>query len=88
MGLGLDVFSSESAFATLVSGDDKVDDDHAAARHMVQQALNRSANIYVQPHQGFNSDRAARTKAFEAIKHVVAWHRNQGACFDEQLPYY
>ncbi|PDV97114.1 NAD(P)-dependent oxidoreductase [Candidatus Chloroploca asiatica] len=88
MGLGLDVFSSEAEFATLVSSDEKVGDDHAAARHMVRKALDRSANIYVQPHQGFNSDLAARTKAFEAIKHVVAWHRNQGTCFDEQLPYY
>jgi D-lactate dehydrogenase len=88
MGLGLDVFSSESAFAALVNSNQDAGDDHSAARIMVRKSLDRSANIYVQPHQGFNSDIAAKAKAYEAIKHVVAWYRNNGTCFDEQLPYY
>jgi D-lactate dehydrogenase len=88
MGLGLDVFSAESEFAALVSSDEDTGDDHSAARLMVRKSLDRSANIYVHPHQGFNSDIAAKTKASEAIKHVVAWYRNKGTCFDEQLPYY
>lgn len=87
-GLGLDVFSAESEFAGLVNNDDPAGDDHTAARLMVRKSLDRSANIYVQPHQGFNSDLAAKTKALEAIKHVVSWYRNKGAFFDEQLPYY
>ena len=45
-------------------------------------------NIYVSPHQGFNSDVAAETKAVEAIKHVVAFYKNNMQKFDEQLPYY
>jgi D-lactate dehydrogenase len=55
---------------------------------MVKKSIDRSANIYVQPHQGFNSDIAAKTKASEAIKHVISWYKNRGSCFDEQLPYY
>ncbi len=88
MGIGLDVFSAESEFAALVSGDVTAGTDHAAARIMVRQALNHSANIYVQPHQGFNSDVAVKAKARETLKHVVAWYRNKGNRFDEQLPYY
>jgi D-lactate dehydrogenase len=88
MGLGLDVFSAESEFAELVSSNEDAGGDHSAARLLVRKSLDRSANIYVQPHQGFNSDIAAKAKAFEAIKHVVSWYRNKGTRFDEQLPYY
>ena len=88
-GLGLDVFSHESDFAaSLLSGGEPRDIDIAAGRRLVELALGREANIYVQPHQAFNSDKAALTKAREAIRHLVAWHRNGGERFDEQLPYY
>jgi D-lactate dehydrogenase len=88
MGMGLDVFTKESEFAALIGNDTAAGDDHSAARLMARKSMDRSANIYVQPHQGFNSDLAAKAKAVEAIKHVVAWYRNKGSRFDEQLPYY
>jgi D-lactate dehydrogenase len=88
IGLGLDVFSDESRFAELLKEGGEVTEDLSAARQLVRMSLRRSANIYVQPHQGFNSDVAARTKAVEAIKHVVDWYNNSGRCFAEQLPYY
>lgn len=88
-GIGLDVFSSESQFAALLNKQGNVTDaDVLAARGLVEKSIERNSNIYVQPHQGFNSDIAAQTKAVEAIKHVAAWYRNGGQCFDEQLPYY
>jgi len=88
-GLGLDVFSSESRFSALLNKQENVtDNDVLAARGLVEKALDRTSNIYVQPHQGFNSDIAAEAKAVEAIKHVAAWYRNGGMRFDEQLPYY
>ena len=55
---------------------------------MLKIARERTGNIYVQPHQGFNSDVAASTKAHEALNHVIEWVKNGGKCFDEQLPYY
>ncbi len=89
-GLGLDVFSRESEFAELLNSGitGEKGSDPEAARILVNHSIDRTANIYVQPHQGFNSDVAAKTKAVEAIKHVVSWYRNNGRCFDEQLPYY
>lgn len=88
-GIGLDVFTNESQFAKQLIEKNTTDKgDLYAAGILVQKAVDRSANIYVQPHQGFNSDIAAGTKAAEAIKHVVAWYKNKGKCFDEQLPYY
>ncbi|OPX94798.1 MAG: Glycerate dehydrogenase [Syntrophorhabdus sp. PtaB.Bin006] len=87
-GIGLDVFANESEFARLLLGEPVTGADLVAAHTMVKKSLERSANIYVQPHQGFNSDIAAKTKAVEAIKHVVSWYKNEGKCFDEQLPYY
>jgi D-lactate dehydrogenase len=90
IGLGLDVFTDEMRLAELLKGGGGEGDtaDLSAARQLVRMSLERSANIYVQPHQGFNSDVAARTKAVEAIKHVIAWHNNSGRYFAEQLPYY
>lgn len=88
IGLGLDVFSDESRFAELLKEGGEETEDLSAARQLVRMSLQRSANIYVQPHQGFNSDVAARTKAVEAIKHVIDWYNNSGRCFAEQLPYY
>ena len=88
-GIGLDVFTNESQFAKLlVDNNAAIEADHRAAKIMVKKSIERSANIYVQPHQGFNSDIAAGTKAAEAIKHVISWYKNKGKCFDEQLPYY
>ena len=54
------------------------DADVLAARGLVEKSIERNSNIYVQPHQGFNSDIAAQTKAVEAIEHVAAWFRNRG----------
>lgn len=88
IGLGLDVFSDESRFAELLKEGGEETEDLSAARQLVQMSLQRSANIYVQPHQGFNSDVATRTKAAEAIKHVIDWYNNAGRGFAEQLPYY
>jgi len=87
-GICLDVFTDESEFTRLLGGEDVSGKDIEAAKLLVKMALERTANIYVQPHQGFNSDIAAKTKAIEAIKHVKAWYKNNGKCFDEQLPYY
>jgi D-lactate dehydrogenase len=88
-GIGLDVFTNESQFARLlVDNNAAIEGDHYAAKIMVKKSIERSANIYVQPHQGFNSDIAAGTKAAESIKHVISWYKNKGKCFDEQLPYY
>lgn len=87
-GIGVDVFTNESEFAKLLIDDTEAGQDHSAAKKMINMSVDRSANIYVQPHQGFNSDVAAQTKAVEAIKHVISWHKNKGRCFDEQLPYY
>jgi len=69
-------------------GDSLMEKEFLAAKTLVNMALERRGNVYVQPHQGFNSDIAAKAKAVEAIKHVVAWYKNKGKCFDEQLPYY
>ena len=88
-GIGLDVFTNESQFAKLlVDNNTAIEGDLYAAKQMVQKSMERSANIYVQPHQGFNSDIAAGTKAAESIKHVISWYNNKGKCFEEQLPYY
>jgi len=87
-GLGLDVFTNESDFAGLMLGNTVTGIDLLAAKTLVNMSLERKANIYVQPHQGFNSDNAAKTKAVEAIKHVVSWYKNKGNGFDDQLPYY
>jgi len=87
-GLGLDVFSREAAFTKVLQGAGTDDPDLVAAAALVRMALERTGNVYVQPHQGFNSNVAARTKAEEAVKHVVAWFRNGGRHFDEELPYY
>lgn len=88
-GIGLDVFSQESQFSALLNGQiTATDPDLLAAHSLVEKSLDRTSNIYVQPHQGFNSDIAAEAKAVEAVKHVVAWYKNGGKFFDEQLPYY
>jgi|GEM_PF-79847 len=88
-GIGLDVFTDESEFAKIVKGEAKTENpDLLAAHKLVEMSLGKSANIYVQPHQGFNSDVASKAKAKEAIRHVVSFYKNNGQRFDEQLPYY
>lgn len=88
-GLGLDVFTDEEGFSKGITGHDAPDTaDYAAAKIILQRALDHTANMYVQPHQGFNSDLAVTAKARETIRHMEAWYRNSGRCFDEQLPYY
>lgn len=87
-GLGLDVFSNEAEFAKALTTGITGEENQSAAKTIVNKALERSANIYVQPHQAFNSDVAAKTKAREALKHVTSWYKNERQCFDEQLPYY
>lgn len=88
-GIGLDVFGNESQFSALLLGQTEATDTNLlSAKTLVERSIDRSSNIYVQPHQGFNSDIAARAKAVEAIKHVAAWYRNDKQRFDEQLPYY
>ncbi len=87
-GIGLDVFSREADLAARLNGDPVEGDDLAAAQTLINLSIQRCGNIYVQPHQGFHSDAAAKTKAVETIKHLSSWYRNQGRRFDEQLPYY
>jgi D-lactate dehydrogenase len=88
-GIAIDVYSDEADFDRFLSeGWETTDENLLAARTLVRMALDRTANIYVQPHQGFNSHIAAQTKATETVKHVIAWYKNGGRCFDEQLPYY
>lgn len=88
-GIGVDVFSNEAMFSNaLREGISAENADVTAGLVMLQMAESHTANIYVQPHQGFNSDLAAATKAADAVAHMVEWYRNGGKCFDEQLPYY
>ncbi len=87
-GIGLDVFSGEAAFAASLTGKEPKDANGKAALALLRMALDRTGNVYVQPHQGFNSDAAAAAKAREAIRHVIAYYKNGGERFDEQLPYY
>lgn len=87
-GIGLDVFTDEAGFATYLKTGESKNPDHVAGKILMDKALDRSGNVYVQPHQAFNSDAAASSKAHEAIEHVIAWYKNNCEHFDEQLPYY
>ena len=88
-GIGLDVFTRENEFSQVLRSDlPSKDVNLTAARELLNMAENRTANIYVQPHQAFNSDLAAAAKAADTIRHLVEWFRNDKKCFDEQLPYY
>ncbi|HPB11733.1 MAG TPA: hypothetical protein PL176_08595 [Kiritimatiellia bacterium] len=77
----------ESVQAYLLTGGDVLGEDLTAARALVDMALNRTGNVYVQPHQAFHSDLAVKAKAAETIKHLASWYRNNGTRFDDQLPY-
>lgn len=87
VGLGLDVFSSESDISDYLNG--LIDTDNKnilSSKLIIDRAIDKSANFYVQPHQAFNSDLASAKKAEEALNHVVYWYENKK--FAEQLPYY
>lgn len=89
IGLGLDAFSKEGDFADFIKQKSTTTDlDHLAAKMLVEMSLNRTDNIYVQPHQGFNGDVAAAAKASETVKHLVYWFANGKKGFVEQIPYY
>jgi D-lactate dehydrogenase len=88
VGLGLDVFSHESKLVQALDGERVLDFDILASIQLIARAQLRTANVYVQPHQAFNSDVAAKTKADEALVHVVAWFKNGAQKFDDELPYY
>lgn len=89
LGIGLDVFSDEEGFEKALNGHEKWnEEDRIAAKVLMDHAINRTGNVYVQPHQAFNSDVAAKSKAANTISHMIAWYRNGKTHFDEQLPYY
>lgn len=89
LGIGVDVFSEEEAFRKALLGEEEwTGENRVAQKKLLDYAINRSGNVYVQPHQAFNSDVAAMSKAENTIGHMIAWYRNKGKCFDEQLPYY
>ena len=90
-GIAADVFSQESELTDYLHANDFTgcrNENILAAKEIIDEALSRKSNFYVQPHQGFNSDIAAKTKATEAMNHVVFWLKNGKDHFKEQLPYY
>ena len=88
-GIGVDVFSDENGFSAILNKKaEPSNENHKAALEMLEASVSRAANIYVQPHQAFNSDVAAMSKASETIKHMISWHANNKEKFDSQLPYY
>lgn len=88
-GIGLDVFTAENDFSQSLRKRQTCNDANLlAARRLLEMAENRTANIYVQPHQAFNSDLAAAAKASDTIKHMIEWFKRGKTGFDEQLPYY
>lgn len=88
IGIGLDVFTDEAKFAESLKSGILDNDNIKASKIILEKSIDRTANFYVQPHQGFNSDLAAIAKAKETIKHVCTWYKNNKEKFDEQLPYY
>jgi D-lactate dehydrogenase len=88
-GIGVDVFTNETEFSEALNGRGEFNtEDLKAGKEILDKAMDRSENFYVQPHQGFNSDKAAIEKAKDAIIHVCEWYKNNKEKFDEQLPYY
>lgn len=91
VGIGVDVFSNESELTSYLQNNDFSkcsNEDIIAAGEIIKNGIAKAENFYVQPHQGFNSDLAAKTKAVEAMNHVVYWLNNKDKKFKEQLPYY
>ena len=88
-GIGLDTFHGEAELTKVLRGQKTAENDHEkAAYDMIQASLTREANIYVQPHQGFNSDVAALCKATETVKHLEDYYARGCTDFASQLPYY
>ncbi|MEI3141278.1 MAG: NAD(P)-dependent oxidoreductase [Lawsonibacter sp.] len=87
-GIGLDVFSNEHDFSLAVQGQVETVNNRVAAALVLLQMASPLGNIYVQPHQGFNSDLAVESKAADTIFHMISWYQNGKKRFDEQLPYY
>lgn len=88
-GLGLDAFGGEAGLTAVLRGKKEAEtDNEKAGVEIIRCALDRSENFYVQPHQGFNSDKAALCKAVETIHHLEAYYRRGCTGFDTQLPYY
>ena len=88
-GIGVDAFCTEAELTKLLRGQKAAENTHEdAAYNMIQAALDRTANIYVQPHQGFNSDVAALCKAKETVKHLENYFARDQKDFASQLPYY
>lgn len=81
-GLGLDVFENEAEVSRLLRQDP---DAQSPALEIIRAALDRRENFYVQAHQGFNSDKAALTKAVETVRHLEDYCAGG---FRSQLPYY
>lgn len=89
LGLGLDVFSHESELTENLRKQNNSDNiDILAAKKIINDSITLKENFYVQAHQGFNSDLAAKSKAHEAIEHLKYWYLNNKKGFKEQLPYY
>ena len=88
-GIGVDTFNSEAELTKVLRSQKGVETEHeAAATIMIDAALKRTENIYVQPHQGFNSDVAALCKATETVKHLEDYFARGCMDFASQLPYY
>lgn len=88
-GIGLDVFTAENDFSQSLKCQKPTGNKNLlAARRLLEMAEDRTANIYVQPHQAFNSDLAAAAKASDTVKHMIEWFKCGKKGFDEQLPYY
>ena len=88
-GLGLDAFGGEAGLTAVLRGNQEAEtENEKAGAEIIRCALDRSENFYVQPHQGFNSDKAALCKAVETIRHLEDYYRRGCDGFDSQLPYY
>jgi D-lactate dehydrogenase len=88
-GIGVDTFHGEAELTKVLRGQKGIETEHeAAATNMIDAALKRTENIYVQPHQGFNSDVAALCKATETVKHLEDYFARGCTDFTSQLPYY
>ena len=88
-GMGMDAFHGEAELTKALRGQKPADNEHEwAAMAIIRAALDRSENIYVQPHQGFNSDVAALCKATETVKHLEDYYARGQKDFASQLPYY
>lgn len=88
-GLGLDAFGGEAGLTAVLRGNKEAEtDNERAGVEIIRRALDRSENFYVQPHQGFNSDKAALCKAVETIHHLEDYYRRGCDGFDTQLPFW